>query len=76
MDDKPHVYWVINTCVTTHHVTPNLRNFIYYSCVSKINMKLPKGTIVLSNIDGTILMGENMDIKSYKKGLNRLIPKR
>lgn len=61
MDDKPHIYWVINTGVT-HHITPNLSNFTSYSYFSPINMKLPNGNLVLTNVAGTVYLSNNLSL--------------
>lgn len=61
MDGKPHVCWVTNTS-DTHHITPTLNNFSYYSYVTPINMQLPNGFIILTNIAETVYISDSLTL--------------
>lgn len=61
MDGKPHVYWVIDTSAT-HHIIPSLSNFTSYSYVSPINMKLPNGNLVLTNVSGMVSLSNILSL--------------
>ncbi|XP_058761156.1 uncharacterized protein LOC131634505 [Vicia villosa] len=63
LDGKPHVFWVIDTSAT-HYITPTLNNFVYYSYVSPINMKLPNSNIVLTNIARTICLSKHLTLNN------------
>lgn len=54
-------YWVIGKS-TTHRITPNLCSFITYSYVTPINMRLPNGSTVLTNIAGVVSISKTITL--------------
>lgn len=59
---KPFVYWVIDTG-DIHHITPTLKNFISYYYGSLIDMKLPNGTTILTNITESVFLSNILTLR-------------
>lgn len=64
VDGKPPVYWIIDTGAT-HHTTPYITNFVSYSHVSPIHMKLPYGFTVMTNIADTVHLSTSIILTKF-----------